>query len=184
MKKYFLLVLVLVSFTPLLPFNFSEFRTRKAGSSYTISKDTFKSAHEAFEHCKKLIEEQRIKTITVLEQSGQKDDQRVADLLKNRLFLDHIRVHFEDERTYFQLMNSKIPGMLLGRRQRDFTFDKSKVENDLQELFEKLPSLFTITIVVNVSLKQRKEQETLFQKLCGPSLKDDLYSAVIDIEAQ
>jgi hypothetical protein len=82
------------------------------------------------------------------------------------------------------LINSKISGILLARTQRDYAFDKEKVDNDLHELFEKLPSLFTITIVANVSSKQRKERETLFQKICGPSLKDDLYSAAIEIKPQ
>jgi hypothetical protein len=182
MKKCFLLVLF--SFAPLLPFNFSEFTTRKACSSYTLSKDTFKNSDEFLEYCKELSKEQRIKTINILEKSEHKDDLTIADLLKNRLFLDHIRVTFEKKYTYFQLINSKISGILLARTQRDYAFDKEKVDNDLHELFEKLPSLFTITIVANVSSKQRKERETLFQKICGPSLKDDLYSAAIEIKPQ
>lgn len=158
--------------------------TNSVSTSYDLNKKIFRNSHELLELFEDLVKRQREKTIVLLSKSETKDDQNRANLLKNKRFIDHIRVDFENKTIHFQLNDNRTPRILLNRAPQKDKYQQEKIEKAAQDLFEKLPDLFKATVNVYLSPNYRKEQTTSLQLFLGPTLKDDLYSASISIHVE
>jgi hypothetical protein len=178
MKKYFSFLL-LFSFISLLAHGSSS--TSRVSSSYTLSKQIFNNSDVLVNLIEILVKRQRVKTITLLAKSENKNDRNIADLLKNKKFIDCVNVIFDNKTTYLQFNNTRTPRILLSKPPQPDMYHNEKIAKGAKEIFEKLPEIFKLTIAVYLSNNYRKEQTTFLQQLVGPALKDDLYSASIFI---
>jgi hypothetical protein len=133
MKKYFSFLL-LFSFISLLAHGSSS--TSRVSSSYTLSKQIFNNSDVLVNLIEILVKRQRVKTITLLAKSENKNDRNIADLLKNKKFIDCVNVIFDNKTTYLQFNNTRTPRILLSKPPQPDMYHNEKIAKGAKEILQ------------------------------------------------